>query len=158
MDGEHPSNDTKDSGKLGVVALDDHREAGAVVLFDGSCAFCTGAVRFIARRDPAGYFRFAASQSAAAMARLTALGLSRDTVRSIILIEGGKSYLRSDASLRIARRLRFPWWLLAVGLIVPRPARDAVYRAVAAARHRIAGRSNACEVPPPEIRGRMIGS
>jgi predicted DCC family thiol-disulfide oxidoreductase YuxK len=31
-----------------------------------------------------------------------------------------------------------------------------LYRIVAAVRHRLAGRSNACEVPPPEIRERII--
>jgi predicted DCC family thiol-disulfide oxidoreductase YuxK len=36
------------------------------------------------------------------------------------------------------------------------PVRDAVYRVVAAIRHRVAGRSNACEIPPPAIRDRMI--
>ena len=46
--------------------------------------------------------------------------------------------------------------LAAVLLWIPVPLRDAVYRVVAAVRHRIAGRSNACEIPPPEIRARMI--
>ena len=41
-------------------------------------------------------------------------------------------------------------------LWVPRPIRDAVYRVIAAIRHRIAGQSNACEIPPPEIRARLI--
>jgi predicted DCC family thiol-disulfide oxidoreductase YuxK len=41
-------------------------------------------------------------------------------------------------------------------LIVPRPLRDLVYRIVAAIRHRLAGYSNACEIPPPEIRSRII--
>jgi predicted DCC family thiol-disulfide oxidoreductase YuxK len=41
-------------------------------------------------------------------------------------------------------------------LLVPRPLRDAAYAVVAAVRHRIAGRSNACEIPPPEIRERLI--
>jgi predicted DCC family thiol-disulfide oxidoreductase YuxK len=65
-------------------------------------------------------------------------------------------YLRSEASLRIAARLTFPWSMARVLLAVPRPIRDVVYRIVAAARHRLAGRSNACEVPPLEIRSRMI--
>jgi predicted DCC family thiol-disulfide oxidoreductase YuxK len=41
-------------------------------------------------------------------------------------------------------------------LIVPQMRRDAVYRPVAAARKRLAGDSNACEIPPPEIRARLI--
>ncbi|MGE0043542.1 MAG: thiol-disulfide oxidoreductase DCC family protein [Vicinamibacterales bacterium] len=128
----------------------------AVVLFDGTCAFCEGAVRFIARRDPAAYFRFGASQSPRAAELLAAHAISRESARSIILVEGGQVYLRSTASLRIARRLRFPWNLAGVLLAVPRPLRDAAYRVVAAVRHRLAGRSNACEIPPPEIRARLI--
>ena len=130
--------------------------AGGVVLFDGTCAFCERSVRFIATRDPAGYFRFGASQSPQAAALLARHGLTRDTARSIILIEDGEVYLRSTATLRIARRLSWPWSMAAALLIVPTPLRDAAYRVVAAIRHRIAGRSNACDVPPPEIRRRMI--
>lgn len=127
-----------------------------VVLFDGTCAFCERAVTFIAARDPAGYFRFGASQSPQAAALLARYGLSRETARSIILLEGDRAYLRSTASLRIAARLTFPWSLARVFLVVPVPVRDAAYRVVAAIRHRIAGRSNACEIPPPAIRARMI--
>jgi predicted DCC family thiol-disulfide oxidoreductase YuxK len=128
----------------------------AVVLFDGTCAFCERSVVFIARRDPQGYFRFGASQTPEAAALLARHGLTRETARSIILLEGGKAYLRSTATLRIAARLPAPWsWCRAL-LAVPRPLRDALYRIVAAVRHRLAGRSNACEVPPPEIRERII--
>ena len=135
---------------------DAPREHG-VVLFDGTCAFCERSVVFIARRDPAGYFRFGASQSPEAADLLARHGLTRETARSIILIEGGRAYLRSAATLRIAARLPAPWsWLRAL-LAVPRPIRDGMYRIVAAVRHRLAGRSNACEVPPPEIRDRIIG-
>jgi predicted DCC family thiol-disulfide oxidoreductase YuxK len=126
------------------------------VLFDGTCAFCERAVTFMARRDPAGYFRFGASQSPQAIALLERHGLTRDTARSIILLEDGLAYLRSTASLRIAARLTWPWSLARVFLLVPVPIRDAVYRLVAAIRHRVAGKSNACEIPPPEIRARMI--
>jgi predicted DCC family thiol-disulfide oxidoreductase YuxK len=129
---------------------------GGVILFDGTCAFCEASVKFIARRDPAGYFRFGASQSPKGLELLASHGLTREMTRSIVLIEDGQVYLRSTASLRIARQLSFPWRLAAGFLIVPRPLRDGVYRIVAAIRHRLAGRSNACEIPPPEIRARLI--
>ena len=126
------------------------------MLFDGTCAFCEGAVRFIAEHDASGYFRFGASQSPQAAALLQRYGISRATARSIVLIEGGQVYLRSTASLRIARRLPFPWRIAGILLWLPRPLRDAAYAVVAAIRHRIAGPSDACKIPPPEIRTRMI--
>jgi predicted DCC family thiol-disulfide oxidoreductase YuxK len=127
-----------------------------IVLFDGTCAFCERAVIFIATRDPDGYFRFGASQSPQAATILAGYGLSREMTRSIILVEGGRVYLRSTATLRIAARLGAPWSLARVFLAVPVPLRDAVYRVVAAVRHRLAGRSNAGEIPPKEIRDRVM--
>ena len=135
-----------------MPATDKH----AIVLFDGTCAFCEGAVTFIARRDPAGYFRFGASQNPAAQTLLARHGLTREMTQSLVLIEDGEVHMRSTASLRIARRLPMPWRLAAALLVVPAPFRDAAYRLVAAVRHRVAGRSNACEMPPAEIRERMI--
>ena|SRR5687767_7063575 len=134
------------------MAADSH----GVILFDGTCAFCERSVVFIANRDPAGYFRFGASQAPEAQKLLNPFNLTRETARSIILIENGQVYLRSSATLRIASRLGFPWSLARLFLSVPVPLRDAGYRIVAAIRHRLAGPSNACQVPPPEIRARMI--
>ena len=129
--------------------------AGGIILFDGTCAFCERSVRFIATRD-SGYFKFGASQNPEGVALLAKYGTRREATRSLILIEDNEISLRSTAVLRIARRMTAPWRWAAVFLLVPRPIRDAVYRVVAAIRHRIAGQSNACEIPPPEIRARLI--
>jgi predicted DCC family thiol-disulfide oxidoreductase YuxK len=128
----------------------------AIVLFDGTCAFCERSVTFIATRDRHGYFRFGASQTPPARALLAQHGVAAASARSIILIEDGRVYRKSTAVLRIARRLPLPWSLASALLVVPRPVRDAVYAVVAAVRHRLAGRSNACDIPPPEIRERLI--
>jgi predicted DCC family thiol-disulfide oxidoreductase YuxK len=137
-------------------AADEGPPSGAIVLFDGTCGFCEGSVRFIARRDPAGYFRYAPSQWPQAVALLNRRGLTRESARSLVLIEGDRVYLRSTASLRIASRLTWPWRAAAVLLWVPEVLRDAVYRVIAAVRHRLARPSRACEIPPPEIRARLI--
>jgi len=129
--------------------------AGGIILFDGTCAFCEGSVRFIATRD-GGYFRFGASQAPEAAALLAQYGVNRESARSIILIEDGEVSLRSTAVLKIATRLTAPWRWAGMLLRVPRPVLDAVYRVVAAIRHRMAGESNACKIPPPEIRQRLI--
>lgn len=124
-------------------------------MFDGTCAFCERSVRFIATRDR-GYFRFGASQNPEGRALLARFGTTREAAKSIILIEDDTIYLRSTAVLRIARRMTAPWKWAAVLLAVPVSIRDLVYRVVAAIRIRIAGESRACEIPPPEIRERLI--
>jgi predicted DCC family thiol-disulfide oxidoreductase YuxK len=129
--------------------------AGGIILFDGTCAFCERSVRFIAARDN-GYFKFGASQNPEGRALLERYGTSREAARSIILIEDDRIYLKSEAVLRIAGRMRAPWKFAGIFLAIPRPVRDLVYRCVAAVRHQLAGESNACEVPPPEIRSRLI--
>ena len=113
-------------------------------------------MRFIATRDRTGALRFGASQSPQAIELLKRHGVDRESARSIILIEEGQVYLRSTATLRIARHLGYPWKLAALLLWIPVPLRDAAYGVVAAVRHRLAGPSNACEIPPPEIRSRLI--
>jgi len=129
---------------------------GAVVVFDGECALCDGAVSFIVDRDPAGYFRFAARQSAAGAALLREYGLSVEGLGSMVLIENDAAHLRSEAALRIARRLVAPWSLLAFGRAVPRVLRDAVYDVVSRNRRRFQREPAVCAAPSPERRARLL--
>lgn len=117
----------------------------AVVLFDGVCNLCNAAVRFVIARDPAGHFRFAPLPPAEAMPS-----------DSMVLIEAGRTYTKSTAALRIARRLRFPWPVLYSLIVAPRPLRDLVYDWVARHRYGWFGKRDACSAPTPERRGRFL--
>jgi predicted DCC family thiol-disulfide oxidoreductase YuxK len=129
----------------------------SIVVFDGECALCDGAVSFIVARDPSGYFRFAARQSPAGAALLREHGLAVEALGSMVLIESGVAHLRSEAALRIARRLEAPWSFLALGRIVPRALRDAVYDVVSRNRRRFQREPAVCAVPTPERRARILG-
>lgn len=128
----------------------------AVVLFDGVCNLCAGVVRFVARRDPHARFRFASLQSDAARALLARAGAPSPLPDSIVLLEDGRVFVESEAALRIARGLRFPWPLLASLLALPRFVRDPAYRVVARRRYRWFGRKDSCMVPTPELRARFL--
>ena len=131
----------------------------AIVLFDGTCAFCERSLVFVAKRDTAGYFQFGASQTPEGAQILARHGITPAEVAStIILIEDGQVFMKSSAALRIARRMRWPWPLATIFLAVPRVIRDAVYMTVSRNRHRLMGNANVCAVPPPELRGRIITS
>lgn len=128
----------------------------AVVLFDGVCNLCNGAVRFIIARDAGGVFKFAALDSDAARAVLGGREFARPLPDSIVLVDDGGVWTRSTAALRIARRLRFPWPALYALIAVPRPARDWVYDFVAARRYRWFGKRDVCWVPTPELDARFL--
>jgi predicted DCC family thiol-disulfide oxidoreductase YuxK len=97
-----------------------------LILFDGVCNFCNGAVNFIIQQDRKKVFRFAPLQSGTGLRLKEQYGLP-DSLDSFILVEGGKAYKRSTAGLRIYNKLPWYWKWTQVFWIVPRPLRDAVY-------------------------------
>lgn len=128
----------------------------AVVLFDGVCNFCNSSVNFIIRRDPDGYFKFAALQSEAAARLAAENGFDPDAQDSIILIEDGRVRYLSTAALMIARRLEGRWPLFYVLIYVPAPVRDLFYRLFARYRYTLFGERNQCMIPTPQIRDRFL--
>jgi predicted DCC family thiol-disulfide oxidoreductase YuxK len=130
---------------------------GPVVLFDGVCNLCNGAVRFVVRHDRRGRFRFASLQSEAGQALLRRHGLDPADLFSVVLVDGGRVTTRSDAALDVARGLGGAWRAAGLLRAVPRPVRDRVYDWVARNRYRWFGRRDACMLPSPELRARFLG-
>jgi predicted DCC family thiol-disulfide oxidoreductase YuxK len=127
-----------------------------ILLFDGVCNLCNGSVQLIIRRDPGARFRFASLQSEAGQRYLDELRIDRESVDSVVLIEGDRWYKEGDAALRIARHLGGPWRALGIFRLVPRPLRDRLYRFVARHRYRWFGKREACWLPTPELRQRFL--
>jgi predicted DCC family thiol-disulfide oxidoreductase YuxK len=130
--------------------------SGPILFYDGVCNLCNGTVRFVLKRDRKQAFRFAALQSDYACDALARFGVTPE-LDTIYLLDGGVLYGRSSAALRIARQLRFPWPLMTVFLIVPKPIRDGVYNWVGRNRYRWFGRTDACQIPDANARNRFLG-
>ena len=140
----------------------------AVVLFDGTCNFCDGAVHFVIDHERGRTLKFAAIQSDEGGALLDRAGTAEQArvlregasgagdPDTMVVVEGDRLYTYSTAALRIARHLRWPWRWLGIFVIVPRPLRDAVYRWFARNRYRWFGKSESCRVPTPELRARFL--
>jgi predicted DCC family thiol-disulfide oxidoreductase YuxK len=75
---------------------------------------------------------------------------------SVILIDGGRIFTRSEAALRILRRLNFPWCLLWGLIIIPGFIRDQVYLWIAKNRFRWYGKRKSCYVPDSIWEDRFI--
>ena len=129
---------------------------GAIVLFDGVCNFCNGAVNFVIEHDRSGYFKFAPLQSEIGEQMIAKYRIEKAETDSVVLVEDDKVYLRSSAALRIARKLGGIWsWAYAL-IIIPSPIRDIAYRLFAKYRYRLFGKQDACMMPTPEIRARFL--
>ena len=127
-----------------------------LILFDGVCNLCNAWVRFVVRRDPAAIFRFAAQQSPIGQTIIKEHLSNASQLSTVILIEDNAIYRESDAVLQILARLTPPWSWTALLRIIPRPPRDACYRFIVRHRYQWFGRTEACQIPPEDMRSRFV--
>jgi predicted DCC family thiol-disulfide oxidoreductase YuxK len=127
-----------------------------VIIFDGICHWCNGWVNFTLVRDPHGKFKFGTLQSEPAQQILRALGLPTDNFETFLLLERDRVFTKSTAALRIIRHLSGLWPLLYIGIVIPRPLRDALYDYVAQRRYRWMGKTETCRVPTQTDQERFV--
>ena len=77
----------------------------SIILFDGVCNLCNGAVNFVIKRDPGNVFKFAPLQEKQGALLLKTHAIDIQKLESIVLIENEKVYIKSSAALRIARKM-----------------------------------------------------
>ncbi|HEY0783446.1 MAG TPA: DCC1-like thiol-disulfide oxidoreductase family protein [Thermoanaerobaculia bacterium] len=134
----------------------------AMLLYDGTCGFCSQSVQFVLRHERRDRtLRFASLQSE------TGEEVRRNhpeiaTIDSLLWYEpdasGGTLLCKSRAVLRVLRYLGGPWrGLGAVAAIVPRPLLDVGYDFIARHRHQLVRGAPACLLPSPEQRPRFLG-
>jgi predicted DCC family thiol-disulfide oxidoreductase YuxK len=127
-----------------------------VILFDGVCNLCSGAVQFVLKRDKKKRYKFASLQGEAGQALLYQYGLPLDNFNSFVLVENGKVLTKSNAALEIAKHLSGGWKLLSAFRIIPSFIRDGVYRLIASNRYKWFGKKESCWIPTPELRARFL--
>jgi predicted DCC family thiol-disulfide oxidoreductase YuxK len=127
-----------------------------LILFDGVCNFCNSSVRFIIRHDKKAVFKFLPIQSALGREIYQSAGLDPDDFQTFLVFTGGRTLVRSDAALEVARQFGDAWRLLGVFRIVPKGVRDWVYSFIARRRYYWFGRRDACMVPSESVKQRFL--
>ena len=132
-----------------------------IVFFDGVCGFCDSAVRWLQARDPAGRFHFAPLQGQTAeVVRRRFPSDFPETVDTLVYAERvgheTRIHLRSQAVFRLCEELGGAWRSLAWLRALPRWLSDLGYRAFSRSRYRVFGRIDACDIPTPEQRERLL--
>lgn len=131
-------------------------EAGGsdLILFDGTCIFCSGFARLVARHDRVGRFRFVTAHSPTGQALYRRYGLDPKAMETNIVLTGGQVHLRMRAFTAAMRCLGWPWKSAAVLDLLPRPLADRTYGLIA--RYRYVFGRRACPVPSADLRARLI--
>ncbi len=128
-----------------------------VILFDGVCKLCNGSTQFILKHDKKAIFKLCSVQSVAGQDILNWFEMPTDSFETMLLVEGDKSYIKSEAVLNIVSHLPKPWSFLKVFRIIPRCLRDWLYDQVARNRYRLFGRYDSCVLPSKTNINRFIG-
>lgn len=128
----------------------------AIILFDGVCNLCNGAVQYIIKHDKKNIFRFASLQSETGQKLLGQYDLKQNELHSFILIEKNKAYSSSTGALRVAKNLNGLWPLLYSYIIIPKFIRDSIYNLIASNRYKWFGKKDECMLPTAELKARFL--
>ncbi len=128
-----------------------------IVIFDGICNFCNGAVNFIIKRDPNATFAFTPMQSLLAKELMKQYKIDNVGIDTFLLIKDGQCLIFSSAALEISKGLSGYWYLFNIFKLVPSPIRDVVYKLFARNRYRLFGKADSCMVPSPDVKSRFVG-
>ncbi len=129
--------------------------ANKIILFDGVCNLCNSSVRFIIKHDHRQVFKFGSLQSEAGSELLKNEPGLRDS-NTVILIDNGEMYTKSDAFIRIMHDLGRPYKYFSLLRIIPSFIRDFFYKLISKHRYKIFGRKDNCMVPDDRIKNRFI--
>ncbi|EMY27655.1 PF04134 family protein [Leptospira interrogans serovar Australis str. 200703203] len=107
-------------------------------------------------RNRKGNLKFVSLQSMAAERILgKKVGLN-DSPSSILFLEDGILYQKSNAILKISAHLCFPWNIFPLFKWVPGCIRDYIYDWIARNRYRWFGRLEICRIPDPSLKHRFL--
>ena len=119
----------------------------SILLFDGHCSLCNGAVDFVLKRDIRKKLLLASIQGTAGQGVLKKYELPPNYLDTLVLVEEGKVYLGSTAALRVARLLGGGWPLFYGLIIIPKGIRDRIYQWISEHRYQWFGRRDTCRIP-----------
>lgn len=127
-----------------------------IILFDGLCNLCDGAVQFVIKHDTDEKFLFASLQSENGQKLLKQFNLPLKNFNSFVLLQNNKIYSKSTAALFVAKQLNGAIKFIYLFIIVPAFIRDSVYNWISKRRYKWFGKKEACIIPTPELKARFL--
>jgi predicted DCC family thiol-disulfide oxidoreductase YuxK len=126
----------------------------SLIVFDGTCVFCSGFAQFMTRHDKADHFRFVTAHSPTGQNLYRHFGLDPEEMETNIVIIDGTAYTHMHAFAAAMRTLGWPWKAASILGMLPNAISKPVYLFIARNRYRLGRR--ACPMPSPELKARLI--
>ena len=113
-----------------------------IIVFDDRCRLCHKCVDFVIRKDTNDVFRFTGIESE--VAQLIKRKFNVSLIDSILVFKKNKIYSKSDALITIVSELKFPFNMLSLIVLFPKPIRNWGYNIVSKYRYRWYGKKDNC--------------
>jgi predicted DCC family thiol-disulfide oxidoreductase YuxK len=127
-----------------------------MLVYDGSCGFCSRSVQFILRHERRHDLLFVPRDSP--LGKELRRRFQLEAVESMLWVDGDKVATESNAVLHAARYLGGLWsTLAAIGSLVPSVVRNWGYRLIARNRRRLSASATSCLLPTAEQQARFLG-
>lgn len=122
-------------------------ESNLIIIYDGYCKLCNFSLQFIMKRDKQHIFQYYPLQSKEAK-KLTSENFQDINIPdSVLLIENGELFTKSEAFFKILPHLGSAYKFLLVFKILPKRLRNKVYDWIAKNRYKWFGQKSECGLP-----------
>ena len=128
----------------------------SLVLFDGVCNLCNGAVQFILKQEKDSQLQFASLQSKVGSELCLKYNIDTRETDSIIFISGNGALVKSKAVFEICKHLKNPWKAISVFSFFPTFLNDFFYDIIAKYRYSLFGKRDECWLPTKNLQSRFI--
>ena len=106
-----------------------------ILFYDGTCGFCQWSVQLVLEHEKLPTFYFASLQSDFAKKHLPE-ALTKD-LNSVVVLDNQRIFTQSDAVIKVASTLSFPYSLAKIGQFIPKSVRNTLYQLVVKNRKKL---------------------
>lgn len=126
-----------------------------ILVYDGSCGFCSRSVRFILRHERRHDLLFVTRDSELGQNLRRKYGL--EAIQSMLWIEDDRAFAESGAVIKAAGYMG-GWWsrLAALGSFFSASVLNKIYKVIAKYRRRLSRNDGVCPILSPEERRRFL--
>lgn len=117
-----------------------------ILLYDGICKLCNRVVRIIEKHKIQPFTRYVSIQSEEGQKLLLQNGIDSKKTDTVIFIQKGMVYIKSQAIIKILPFIKFPWNAPIVLGFLPESFLNKIYDFIALNRYRIFGTIDHCEI------------